>query len=168
MKGKWWLVVAVAMLAVFVAAGCSEIADIVDAIRGDSPSPDAEATVQAAEEGNGGVSTFEAATEQDAESGDSPAPAAEATVQDVQDSGGTASDFEALRQAAEAGDAAAQRDLGHLYARGESVAENYEEAAKWFRLAAEQGDADAQYNLGNMYDFGIAVPQDYEQAAKWY
>ena len=37
----------------------------------------------------------------------------------------------------------AQNHLGFMYYTGEGVAQDYQEAAKWFRKAAEQGDADA-------------------------
>ena len=70
---------------------------------------------------------------------------------------------EALKGVAEA-----QFLLGFLYAKGQSVPQDYKEAAKWFRLAADQGDAAAQYNLGGLYDNGQGVPQNYKEAVKWY
>jgi hypothetical protein len=72
------------------------------------------------------------------------------------------------RPLAEAGDATAQNNLGAMYANGQGVPQDDEEAAKWFRLAAEQGGADAQNNLGVMYANGRGVPQDYREAAKWF
>ena len=42
-------------------------------------------------------------------------------------------DVAAVRDKAAAGDAAAQAELGGLYAKGESVTNSYAEAAKWFR-----------------------------------
>ena len=69
---------------------------------------------------------------------------------------------------AEAGDAAAQYNLGIMYDYGEGVLQDYAEAFKWWRLAADQGMADAQYNLGNMYRQGQGVPQDYAEAVKWF
>jgi TPR repeat protein len=57
---------------------------------------------------------------------------------------------------------------GIMYYLGEDVPQDYEEAAKWFRLAADQGDADAQCYLGDMYAKGCGVPQDGEVAARWY
>jgi hypothetical protein len=54
------------------------------------------------------------------------------------------------RPPAEAGDATAQYNLGVMYAEGQGVPQDDEEAAKWFRKAAEQGDADAQCTLGKM------------------
>ena len=53
-----------------------------------------------------------------------------------------------LRVVAEQGHATSQFYLGVAYANGYGVAEDAEEAVKWYRLAAEQGQADAQFNLG--------------------
>ena len=69
---------------------------------------------------------------------------------------------------AEAGDEAAQYNLGIMNFNGQGVPQDYKEAVKWYRLAAEQGDADAQYNLGVMLKDGRGVPQDYKEAVKWY
>src|ERR1700728_341374 len=46
------------------------------------------------------------------------------------------------RVAAEHGDAKAQNSLGGMYYNGRGVTQDYEEAAKWYRLAAAQGSAD--------------------------
>ena len=69
---------------------------------------------------------------------------------------------------AEQGDATAQFNLGNMYANGQGVAQNYQEAVKWYRLAAEQGDADAQFNLGVMYANGRGVTQDDRIAHMWF
>jgi hypothetical protein len=76
------------------------------------------------------------------------------------------------RPLAEAGNAAAQYNLGRMYANGEGVPQNLKEALKWYRKAAEQGDARAQTNLGWMYS-GLYTkhpgePKDYREAAKWF
>ena len=55
-----------------------------------------------------------------------------------------------------------------MYANGEGVLEDAQQAVTWYRLAAEQGYAKAQYNLGLMYYQGHGVPQDYKTAVKWY
>jgi uncharacterized protein len=47
------------------------------------------------------------------------------------------------RLAADQGYAAAQFDLGMMYATGEGVPQDYVAAASWYRLAAEQGDSRA-------------------------
>ena len=68
----------------------------------------------------------------------------------------------------EAGNADAQTSLGALFARGEGVEQNYQEAAKLFRRAADQGHAAAQFNLAQLLRDGRGVEQDYAKAAKWY
>ena len=77
-------------------------------------------------------------------------------------------DIESIRMLAESGDAAAQNNLGALYATGEGVDQDYSEAANWYRKAAEQGHADAQINLGLLYSYGRGVDQDYSEAAYWF
>lgn len=75
---------------------------------------------------------------------------------------------QALLPYAHAGDPEAQLALGTLYVHGDSVPQDYTQAARWYRLAAEQGNAQAQFNLGYLYDFGKGVSQDYTLAAHWY
>lgn len=72
------------------------------------------------------------------------------------------------RVGAEQGNAAAQYDLGVMYALGQGVSQDYAQAAQWFRKAAEQGNAAAQSRLGSAYANGQGVPQDYAQAVRWY
>ena len=72
------------------------------------------------------------------------------------------------RPLAEQGLAAAQYNLGLIYANGQGVKQDYAEAVKWYRRAAEQGDAEAQNNLGVMYEKGQGVKQDHAEAVKWY
>ena len=50
--------------------------------------------------------------------------------------------------AAEQGLAMAQYNLGVMYAKGEGVTQDNEQAVAWYRKAAEQGEAIAQNNLG--------------------
>ena len=76
--------------------------------------------------------------------------------------------FEAAKALADAGDVEAQASLGRRYANGEGVAEDDQEAVKWFRLAAEQGNVDAQSDLGRIYANGEGVVQNYQEAVKWY
>ena len=78
------------------------------------------------------------------------------------------SDIAALRVQANAGDAAAQFNLGVMYANGEGVPQDDAQATAWYRKAADQGLARAQFNLGGMYATGEGVPQDYVEAHKWY
>jgi TPR repeat protein len=73
-----------------------------------------------------------------------------------------------VKAKAEAGDAAAECDLGMRYARGDGVPKDYPEAVKWLRKAAEQDYADGQRQLGNAYFYGKGVEKDYDQAFAWY
>jgi TPR repeat protein len=77
----------------------------------------------------------------------------------------------ALQQAkglAERGDPAAQYKLGVMYADGQDVAQDFQEALKWFRLSAAQGNSEAQANLGALYHGGFGVQEDYVQAMMWF
>jgi TPR repeat protein len=78
------------------------------------------------------------------------------------------SDFDATKARAETGDAQSQYELGNIYFFGEGVAQNDQEALKWYRLASEQGLAAAQYNLGGIYNFGAGVVENDREAVKWY
>lgn len=85
------------------------------------------------------------------------------------DGGSSAEDRIAqLREKAEAGDPAAQTDLGMVLIRGDDEEKNCEEAVKWYRKAAEQGYGLAQNNLGWCYYHGKGVEPSYEEAVKWY
>ncbi len=76
--------------------------------------------------------------------------------------------FAGFQKLAEQGDASAQFNLGQMYANGQGVPKNEQQAAAWYRKAAEQGNADAQFNLGVMYRDGQGVPKDETQAVAWY
>lgn len=69
---------------------------------------------------------------------------------------------------AERGAAWAQVNLGLIYAQGQGVEKNIDEAMKWFRMAADQGDATAQHCLGMIFEEGRDVAPDYAKAEKWY
>lgn len=78
-------------------------------------------------------------------------------------------DLQALIKQAEEGNAAAQQELGVLYATGEGGApQSLEEAKKWWSRAAEQGRAGARYNLGLMYDNGTGVAENPAEALRLY
>lgn len=79
-----------------------------------------------------------------------------------------ASAFRGLSLLAEQGNAKAQYGLGLMYANGQGVAKDEQQAYFWFRKAAEQGDASAQHSLGDMYSFGEGVPKDEQQAYFWW
>ena len=72
-----------------------------------------------------------------------------------------------LRPLAEGGNDSAQARLGLMYDLGHGVAQNYTEAAKWYRAAAEQGHEVAQLFLG-LYSNGKGFPQNHSEAARWY
>ncbi|MRH77720.1 sel1 repeat family protein [Spiribacter sp. C176] len=76
--------------------------------------------------------------------------------------------YEIFLPFAEGGLDIAQYNLGLMYSHGQGVAQDYAEAARWYRLAAEQGDVDAQLNLGVLYVQGQGVAQDYAEAVRWY
>jgi transposase InsO family protein len=59
-------------------------------------------------------------------------------------------------------------NLRNMYANGDGVLKDYNEAAKWYRVAADQGSSFAQSTLGITYDGGLGVPQDYIQAHMWW
>ena len=81
-------------------------------------------------------------------------------------------DFATARQrfteAARAGDARAQYNLGRMYLEGEGGRRDYAQAMAWSEKAAAQGIPGAQYNLGRMYDHGLGVRRDARRAAQWY
>jgi TPR repeat protein len=75
--------------------------------------------------------------------------------------------LKALQPLAEAGNPAAQSDLGVMYEKGQAVPQDYKEAARWYRKAADQGYPTAQFNLARMYGLGHGVPRDYVYAYMW-
>jgi len=53
-----------------------------------------------------------------------------------------------------------------MYMTGGGIAQDFPQAAHWFRLAAEAGQPNAQNDLGVMYCLGQGVPQDFKEAAR--
>ncbi len=76
--------------------------------------------------------------------------------------------FIVCRPLAQQGVSFAQNALGEMYMYGEGILQDYNEAAKWFRLAAEQGHRRARFMLGVLYWSGDGVPQDHDEAVKWF
>ena len=76
--------------------------------------------------------------------------------------------FKLFKPLAEAGDQAAQNNLGVLYREGKGVSQNYAEALRWFQRSADQGSAWGQYNLGMAYEYGFGVSQNNQEALRWY
>ena len=71
-------------------------------------------------------------------------------------------------RSAEQGYADAQFNLGLIYANGEGVAQDMNEAVELFKKAAEQGHVDAQNNLGALYFMGEGVTRDEDKAIDWF
>ncbi|MBM3518493.1 MAG: hypothetical protein FJX56_11640 [Alphaproteobacteria bacterium] len=69
---------------------------------------------------------------------------------------------------AEAGDPAAERNLGLLYRKGLGVPQDFVAAAIWYHRAAERGLARAQANLAVFYLRGQGVAQDLVEATRWF
>lgn len=76
----------------------------------------------------------------------------------------------ALLAKANAGDAAAQVEVGDCYASGKGVAHDAQQAAAWYRKAADQKSIRGELHLAEMYRDGDGkkFPRDMAQAAAWY
>ena len=59
--------------------------------------------------------------------------------------------IELYKRASALGHRSANHNLGLIYYKGEGVAVNYPEAAKWFSIAADRKVEDSQRNLLRMY-----------------
>jgi len=55
-----------------------------------------------------------------------------------------------------------------MYHQGHGVAQDFNEAIKWYRLAAAQGESHAQVALGGMYAKGEGVTQDNLRGNMWF
>ncbi len=73
-----------------------------------------------------------------------------------------------LRAKAQAGDAAAQFELGDRCHFGRGLLRDHAAAARWYRLAAEQGHPGAQMNLGNAYFRGEGQPRNAAEGYVWF
>jgi TPR repeat protein len=65
-------------------------------------------------------------------------------------------------------DAEVQFGLGLKFASGAGAAQDYSQAADWYRKAAEQNHSLAQFNLGMMYAQGQGVAKDATQSVAWF
>jgi TPR repeat protein len=75
----------------------------------------------------------------------------------------------ALVAKANAGDPAAQVQVGESYAAGKGVEQDLKQAAEWYRKAAGKGDVAGELHLAALYrDGGKGLPRDMAQAAAWY
>jgi hypothetical protein len=77
-------------------------------------------------------------------------------------------ELKSLAQAFANGNAAAAREIGFMYYRGNGVRQDDAKAIEWFKKAAERGDLQSQVNLGQMYENGLSVPQSSEESARWF
>ena len=93
-----------------------------------------------------------------------PGPANPATAP----SAAPASETPSLTELAGQGHPVAQFNLGIHFDQGLGVAQDFAQAAKWYRLAAQQGHAGAQFNLGGLYAQGQGLPQDLVRAGVWF
>ena len=71
--------------------------------------------------------------------------------------------FAILLRLAEAGDTAAQAEVGALYQVGLGAEYDLAEAERWLLKAAEQGEGSACHNLGTLY-----IMNDPALSKKWY
>ena len=77
------------------------------------------------------------------------------------------SDIQKLKAMANEGNVKVQYNLGYMYDHGEGpVAEDKNEAAKWYRMAVDQDVAFAQYALAVLYDKGEGVPENKNEAMR--
>ncbi|MBD0315797.1 MAG: sel1 repeat family protein [Nitrospiraceae bacterium] len=74
---------------------------------------------------------------------------------------------EHIRTRAEDGSVEDQYSLGLRYERGQGVPQDYQQAARWYRLAAMQRSSAAQYKLCTLSDIGRGLPQNYQEALRW-
>ena len=77
-------------------------------------------------------------------------------------------DFKKTMVLAQSGNADAQYDLAVMYAEGQGVPKNDQQAVSWYQKAADQGYASAQNSLGVMYDKGEGVAEDNDEAVSWF
>jgi localization factor PodJL len=73
-----------------------------------------------------------------------------------------------LRTAALKGDPAAAYEIGLRFAEGKGVAQNLDEAAKWYDRAAQAGVVPAIFRLGTFYEKGLSVKKDIDIARRYY
>lgn len=69
---------------------------------------------------------------------------------------------------AEKGEVSAQNKLACMYARGEGVPKDMEQAKNWWFKAAEQNSPIAQVTVGDLFRDGVTVPKNVETAKLWY
>ena len=74
-----------------------------------------------------------------------------------------------FKKAATNGSSEAECMIGIMYRDGDGVADNLQEAMKWFKISAAKNNACAQFNLGYMFSSGNDnVPINHRLAMDWY
>lgn len=76
--------------------------------------------------------------------------------------------FMSLIEDARWGESEAQFAVAMMYAAGEGVEMDQEEAAKWFEKAAHEGHPHAMFKIAERYEEGNGVEKDIEKALMWY
>lgn len=76
--------------------------------------------------------------------------------------------IEMFAEAAEAGDALSQFELGEALLRGEGVERDEALAVQWLRKAAASGHALAAHSLAECLEEGIGGARDADEAARWF
>lgn len=79
----------------------------------------------------------------------------------------SADDLSDTRARAEAGDPAAQFELGLYYDNRSDKTKDLRRAVDWYSMAAQGGFARAQFQLGRMYVLGRGVTQDEALGIEW-
>ena len=79
-----------------------------------------------------------------------------------------AKELELAELAAVNGDAEMQNNLGIIYRDGCGLAQDKNEALKWFKRAVNQGSSSGANLIGFMYLEGDGVAQDRTEATKWF
>ena len=76
----------------------------------------------------------------------------------------------ALVAKANAGDPAAEVQVGENYEAGKGVAQDYQQAAVWYQKAANQGNIPGELHLAELYrdGGGKVFPRDPAKSAQWY
>jgi len=74
--------------------------------------------------------------------------------------------FSEWMESAEAGDLAAQRNVGQLYRWGRGVEKSSEKAFYWYKKAADKGFSEAEYSLALMYLSGDGVRKNEKEAVR--
>ena len=72
-----------------------------------------------------------------------------------------------FRSLARDGDKRAQYYLGNMFALGQGVKQDHEEAAKWYERSAKSGSHRSAEALGKMYLAGLGVEMDEARGKLW-